>query len=91
MKAYVVANINEETRKLVLEIFRNEDAILDPEKVAVYLFTKEGKIEEVRRDHVIDSESFRKVSDELGSMFTELLIIEDLYRKTIGENNDSTV
>ena len=56
MKAYVVANINEETRKLVLEIFRNEDAILDPEKVAVYLFTKEGKIEEVRRDHVIDSE-----------------------------------
>jgi len=81
MKSYVVAKLGDETRKSVLEIIKNERALLDPEKVGVYLFTKEGLIENVKRDYIIDAESFRRVSDEIGATFTELLIIEDLFRK----------
>ncbi|AGK61504.1 hypothetical protein Asulf_01526 [Archaeoglobus sulfaticallidus PM70-1] len=91
MKAYVVASMSEETRELVLDVIRNENALLNPEKVGVYLFTKEGIIEDIKRDYIIDAESFRKVSDELGAKFTELLLIEDLYKKLIGESDDSSV
>lgn len=67
MKSYVVAKLNEDAKKSV------------PEYVGVYLFTKDGSIENVKKDYIIDAESFRKVSEEIGSIFTELLIIEDLF------------
>ncbi len=81
MKSYVVAGLSDETKESVLEVIKNENALLDPEKVGVYLFTKEGLIENVKKDYIIDAESFRKVSDEIGATFTELLIIEDLFKK----------
>ncbi len=81
MKSYVVAGLSDETKESVLEVIKNENALLDPEKVGAYLFTKEGLIENVKKDYIIDAESFRKVSDEIGATFTELLIIEDLFKK----------
>lgn len=65
-----------------MEVIKNENALLNPENVGVYLFTKDGSIENVKKDYIIDAESFRKVSEEIGSIFTELLIIEDLFQRT---------
>jgi len=79
MKAYVIAQKNEELKKQVMEVVKNENALLNPDLVGVYLFKRDGTIENIKKDYVIDEESFRKVFDELGSKFTELLIIEDIY------------
>jgi ABC-type multidrug transport system ATPase subunit len=90
MKAYKVASISDEAKEQVLEVIKNENALLNPENVGVYLFTKEGLIENVKKDYIIDLESFRKIIDEIGAMFTDLLIIEDIYQKSEGETDDAT-
>jgi len=84
MKAYVIANMNDEAKKRVLEVIKNENALLNPENVGVYLFTKRGYVENVKKDCIIDLESFRRVADELGMKYAELLTIEGLYQKSIG-------
>jgi len=90
MKAYKVANISDEAKEQVLEVIENENVLLSPEHVSVYLFTKEGSIENVKKDYIIDLKSFRKIIDEIGAMFTELLIIEDIYQKSVGETDETT-
>ena len=90
MKAYKVASISNEAKKQVLEVIKNESALLNPENVGVYLFTKDGLIENVKKDYIINLESFRRIIDEIGAMFTELLIIEDIYQKSVGETDDAT-
>jgi len=91
MKAYVVANMNDEAKKRVLEVIKNENALLNPENVGVYLFTKKGYVENVNKNYIINLESFRRVVDELGMKFTELLTIEELYQKSVGESDETTV
>jgi hypothetical protein len=88
MKAYKVARISDEARELVLDVIKNEKVLLNPEKVGVYLFTKKGTIENVKRDYIIDLESFRRIIDEIGAMFTELLIIEEMFES--GEEHETS-
>jgi predicted ATPase len=91
IKAYIVANMNDEAKKRVLEVIKNDNALLNPENVGVYLFTKDGCIENVKKDYTIDLESFRRVADELGMKYSELRIIEELYQKSMGESDETTV
>ena len=55
------------------------------------MFTKKGYVENVKKNYIIDLESFRGVADELGMKFTELLTIEELYQKSVGESDETTV
>ena len=55
------------------------------------MFTKKGHVENVKKDYIIDLESFRRFADEVGIKFTELLTIEELYQKSVGESDETTV
>ena len=77
MKAYSVSNMSSDAKNKVLKVIKDENVLIDPDKVGVYLFKGEGIIENAKNEDIIDLNSFRKIIDEIGATFTELLIIED--------------